>query len=58
MGKQNPELAYFKCSVCNKDGFNSLRDMLSHVDIHNAKDPEINKSVVAEREEFINRTFG
>lgn len=58
MGKQNPELAYFKCSVCNKDDFKSLREMLAHMDTHNAKDPEIDISVVTEREEFINRTFG
>jgi predicted aconitase len=56
--KQNPELVYFRCPICEKDDFNSLREMMKHMDIHNAKDPEINISVVAEREAFLDRLFG
>jgi len=54
----NPELDYFKCTICQRDDFKTVRDMLAHMDIHNAKDPELNISVVAEREAFVNRTFG
>lgn len=53
----NPELSPFECPICGRSTFKSLREMLKHMDIHNAKDPEIGKSVVAEREEFINRMF-
>jgi hypothetical protein len=55
--KVNPEIGYWKCPICNRDIFKSIQARLSHMDIHNAKDPEVDISVVAEREKFIERMF-
>jgi hypothetical protein len=55
--KENPEIEYWKCEICGKDNFKSIQAMLRHNDNHSAKDPEINISVVAEREAFLERMF-
>jgi hypothetical protein len=45
------------CPVCEKE-FDNVTDMIEHVKLHNRRDPEYDKSVVAEEERDRQRHFG
>jgi hypothetical protein len=51
------EILPFECPICGRDKYKSLEDLLKHIDLHNSKDPEVDISVVAEREKIIERMF-
>jgi hypothetical protein len=51
------EIMPWECPICKRRIFKDLQDMQKHIDLHNAKDPEIEFSVVAEREKFLERMF-
>lgn len=55
MGSEAIEVG--KCPVCDREGFPNISSLINHIKLHNEQDPEQDKSVVAEQDNYIRSLF-